>query len=90
MQVSVNTLQAEILEVEGVAVAIHTAKPGDTFPSYKLRWKTGLDNERRVGAFKRRLEHSVAGHSYSIQKADGDKSVSPFAKMSSLRKLIPA
>lgn len=90
MQVSVNALQAEILEVEGVSVVVHSARPGQTFPSYKEQWPRGLSNERTVYALKRRLEHSLFGHSYGILKADGDKSVSPHAKMSILRKPVTA
>lgn len=90
MQVSVNALQEEIYEVEKVNVIIHSARPGETFPSYKKQWPRGLSNERTVYALKRRLEHSLFGHSYSILKADGDKSVSPHAKMSILRKAVTA
>lgn len=90
MQVSVNTLQEEIYEIEKVSVIVHSARPGETFPSYKAQWSRGLSNERTVYALKRRLEHSLFGHSYGIQKADGDKSVSPHAKMSILRKAEPA
>lgn len=71
--ISVNQLQAEIREVEGVDVIVHSAKPGDLFESYKDKWPKGLSNERTLSAFKRRLEHCLRGHSYGIQKADGNK-----------------
>jgi len=73
MSVSVNQLQAEIREVEGVDVVVHSAKPGEMFPSYKEQWHKGLSNERTLSAFKRRLEHCLRGHSYGINKSDGNK-----------------
>jgi hypothetical protein len=85
MSVTVNVLQAEIREVEGVDVIVQTAKPGDVFPSYKAKWPTALADDRTVKAFKRRLEHSLVGFSYSIVKRDGTNSVFPQVKMGALR-----
>jgi len=85
MSITVNELQAEIREVEGVDVIVHVNKPGDVFPSYKAKWPTALADDRTVKAFKRRLEHCVAGFSYSIVKRNGTNSVYPQVKMSALR-----
>lgn len=73
MNVTVNQLQAEIREIEGVDVVVHSAKLGDLFPSYKQAWPKRLADERTLSAFKRRLEVCLRGYSYGILKADGNK-----------------
>lgn len=73
MGITVNKLQEEIREIEGVDVIVHSARPGEEFPSYKDKWPKGLAGDRTLTAFKRRLEHSLRGHSYGIQKHDGNK-----------------
>lgn len=77
MSITVTQLQDEIRAVEGIDVIVHSAKPGDLFPSYKEKWPKGLAGDRTVGAFKRRLEHCLRGYSYGIQKHDGNKTQAP-------------
>lgn len=84
MSLTVTELEAEIKAVEGVQVIIH-AQGDSTFNSYREKWKTALDDERSMKAFKRRLATVLPTVSYSICKPDGGKAIFPQQSMGVLR-----